>query len=381
MLDVVIAGGGIAGSTLAVLLGRRGLRVELFERSRFPREKPCGEGVMPAGVGVLRRLGVAEAVGGAPFYGVRYHFGARVAEGRFPEVAGVPVTGCGQRRRHLDRVLFQAAADTPGVGAHSGAVVEDLLFENERITGLIVDGEHVRARLVVAADGARSLIRRRLRLDIPTRKRRVAVRAHFRLPPGQELPAFVNVFEGDRYELYVTPLPERELNVVALADSGAWKDSAIHAFHRWCREEPLLAAWLEGATQVSSFMGMSPLAGRARAGIAPGIVLLGDAAGFLDPITGSGMTQALVSAELLAEYIDGRLGKSDGWLAEFERVRKAMQRDHRILTEMVLWCARHRRVAQHLLVALAHSPALFSHLVGVCGGLRSLTFASRQRMI
>src|SRR5215471_8789653 len=75
MTDVLIVGGGIAGSALAILLGRQGLSVELFERGRFPKEKACGEGLMPAGVGVLERLGVAEAVGGAPFYGVRYHFG------------------------------------------------------------------------------------------------------------------------------------------------------------------------------------------------------------------------------------------------------------------------------------------------------------------
>ena len=56
--DVVIAGGGPAGATLAMLLGRAGLRVELFEAQRFPREKPCGEGIMPAGVAVLERLGL-----------------------------------------------------------------------------------------------------------------------------------------------------------------------------------------------------------------------------------------------------------------------------------------------------------------------------------
>ncbi len=127
MVDVLIAGGGIAGSALAILLGRRGLTVELFERARFPREKPCGEGLMPAGVAVLQRLGLAEAVGGAPFYGVRYHLGDRTAEGRFPEIAGVPVAGRAQRRKRLDYALFQAAAVTPGVTAHTGTLVEALL--------------------------------------------------------------------------------------------------------------------------------------------------------------------------------------------------------------------------------------------------------------
>ena len=61
MTDVLIAGGGIAGSALAILLRRAGLSVELFERGHFPREKACGEGLMPAGVAVLERLGLADA--------------------------------------------------------------------------------------------------------------------------------------------------------------------------------------------------------------------------------------------------------------------------------------------------------------------------------
>src|SRR5690242_21265558 len=123
MADVLIAGGGVAGSALAILLGRRGLQVELFERGHFPKEKPCGEGLMPAGVAVLNRLGLGEMVGGAPFYGVRYHFGSHVIEGRFPQTEGIPVSGRGQRRKHLDEVLFRTASSAPGVTTHTGTHV------------------------------------------------------------------------------------------------------------------------------------------------------------------------------------------------------------------------------------------------------------------
>jgi len=61
--DVLIAGGGVAGASLAIMLGRAGMNVELYDRRRFPRDKPCGEGLMPAGVAVLRRLGLGAAVG------------------------------------------------------------------------------------------------------------------------------------------------------------------------------------------------------------------------------------------------------------------------------------------------------------------------------
>ncbi len=125
---------------------------------------------------------------------------------------------------------------------------------------------------------------------------------------------------------------------------------------------------------------MSPLAARARAGVAPGVVLLGDAAGFLDPITGGGMAQALLSAELLAGYIARAPGNSNAWLWQFERARQALLRDYRLLTQMVLWMADHPRLAQRLLSLLRLSPGLFSHLLGVSGGVRHLLGGSvRQR--
>jgi flavin-dependent dehydrogenase len=82
----------LTGSALAIQLGRLGFSVELFERARFPREKPCGEGLMPAGVAAIERLGL-NARAGALFEGVRYHFRKRVVEGRFPQVRGLPRSG------------------------------------------------------------------------------------------------------------------------------------------------------------------------------------------------------------------------------------------------------------------------------------------------
>lgn len=378
MADVLIAGGGIAGSALAILLGRQGLTVELFERGRFPKEKPCGEGLMPAGVAVLQRLGLAEAVSGAPFYGVRYHFGGLTAEGRFPKAAGFPDAGRGQRRRYLDQVLFQAAANTPGVTSHTGVAVDGPLYENGRVVGLRVNGKSPRAPLVVAADGVHSRMRHLLGLDTPLRRKRFGVRTHFRLAPGQPQPPWVDVFVCPGYELYVTPLPERELLVAGLAPARSWGEPIERLFQGWWRAQPALAARLEGAEQVTPLLGTSPLAGQARAGVAPGVVLLGDAAGFLDPITGGGMTQALMSAELLAKYLAGRRGTQEKWLWNFERDRQAMLRDYRILTQMVLWLAEHPRLAERLLSALRVSPGLFSHLVGVSGGVRRLfTFTQR----
>lgn len=372
--DVLIAGGGVAGSSLAILLGRRGLTVELFERATFPREKPCGEGLMPAGVAVLERLGLAGAVGGEPFCGIRYHVGRRTLEARFPETNGQPTSGRAQRRLHLDRVLFQAAAATPGVTAHTGVRVEAPLRENGRVVGLCVEGTPRRAPLVVAADGVQSGLRRALGLAVPAHRKRFGTRVHFRLPAGQAQPAWVDVFMGRGYELYVASLPERELLVAALADAEVLGGPIEQTFHRWCRAHGALAARLEGAAKVTDLLCAAPLGARARAGVAPGIVLLGDAAGSIDPITGGGMTHALLTAELLAEHVARNLGvTADDWLWEFDRERQALLRDYRILTRLVLWLADHPRAAEPLVSALRFAPGLVSQLIGVAGGMRSLS--------
>ncbi|MFI5372472.1 MAG: NAD(P)/FAD-dependent oxidoreductase, partial [Candidatus Eisenbacteria bacterium] len=330
--DVLIAGGGVAGSALAILLGRAGLVVELFERGDFPREKPCGEGLMPAGVAVLDRLGLADAVGGTPLSGVRYHFHGTIAAGSFPGGMRTPSTGRAQRRVVLDRVLFEAAATTPGVVARTRAHVERPIVERGRVVGLVVDGTPRRAPLSVAADGVHSPLRRALGLDRATRHRRVGMRVHYRLAPGVELAPWVDILIGAGHELYVTPLPRGELLVAALADIRAPGAPAEPSFERWCQAQPFLAERLRGAERLTPLRGVSPLTAGARRGFAPGMVLLGDAAGSLDPITGGGMTHALECAELLACHVSRMIAGEDKALVEFERRRRTLLSDYALLT-------------------------------------------------
>jgi 2-polyprenyl-6-methoxyphenol hydroxylase-like FAD-dependent oxidoreductase len=372
MTDVLIVGGGIAGSALALMLGRRGFDVALFERDRFPREKPCGEGLMPAGVDVLKRLGLDAAVGGAPFYGVRYHSGEHIAEGRFPLCAGAIAEGRGQRRRHLDQLLFQAAAETPCVRALSGAPVESPVVENGRVTGALAAGSVERATLVIAADGAHSQMRQRLGLHQPCRRKRCGLRAHFQLASILEAHDRIDVFTGRGYELYVTPLPNRELLIAALAEADALELPIERTFHRWIRSHGALARRLEGARQISDLMCSSPLSGRARAGFRPGLILLGDAAACIDPITGGGMTHALLTAELLAEHIAVHWKSGGPWMESFARRRRALLWDYRVFTGMVLGLAGYPRLAEKFLMLLRYCPRAFSHLLGVAAGLEPL---------
>ena len=198
----------------------------------------------------------------------------------------------------------------------------------------------------------------------------MGVRAHYRLPSGSPAADCVEVFFGAGFELYVTPLPERELLVAALFNAGGLGEAVHAAFRRAIQSAPLLAERLADAEQITELAGAAPLTGSARAGVLPGLVLLGDAAGFADPITGGGMTQALLSAELLAAHLEDCFPPDLAALERFDRERRRQWRDYRRLTQAVLWLADRPRFGAAALRLLRRWPGLFSHLIGVSGGTR-----------
>jgi flavin-dependent dehydrogenase len=221
--------------------------------------------------------------------------------------------------------------------------VEGPLIENGRVTGIIVDGSPRRASLVVAADGVHSLFRRKLGLIEKHGTRRVGASAHFRL----ETDGFVEVHWRDRHEIYVTPLPRGQALIAILGDR-----------------------WDTTAANDLTTERISPWRGAARWDVTvpvrhgPGFVLLGDAAGYIDPITGGGLTQALLSAELLA----------GNWrdLDEFDRSRERMLADYRRITRFALWTSARPAAARVCFDFLRLAPWTFHHLVAVAGGERRL---------
>jgi flavin-dependent dehydrogenase len=257
------------------------------------------------------------------------------------------------------------------VTAHQGVAVDGPLVEDGRVTGVLVDGSVVRAALVVAADGAHSRFRHRLGLNVPVPRSRVGARRHYRLA-GREAPPWVDVFLGPSHEFYVTPLPGGEVLVALLVEADAIQPPLETLFDRWRQSPPALRELLDGAEAISPLQA-TPLAATARRGFAPGVVLLGDAAGFIDPITGGGMAQALVTSDRLARFIIERgEAQTEAWLPAFERERTSLLRDYRLLTRGVLALSRRPLLARAALTGLSWTPTLFSHLVGVSAGTRRL---------
>jgi flavin-dependent dehydrogenase len=386
--DVLVVGGGPAGAATALLLARGGHRVALVDRARFPRPKPCGEYLNPAAVAVLARLGLAAEVAAS---------GARLS-GMFiagPDGTSVwaPFTsGCGMLipRERLDHALLRAAA-AAGADVREEVRVDAVrpaadgrppAVEARTRGGPVV----LSARLIVGADGLRSVV----------------ARAHGPLPP----PRRGRYTLGARFEGIEAPAPRGDLHLgrgwyagAALYGGGAGHvviaaDRAVlrrasgdldRAFAAACRRLPVLAGMMAAARRVTPFASVGPLGFARRPVCGPGVLLVGDAAGTIDPMTGEGLALALrgaeVAARAAAEHLAGVPWRQT--LRGYERARARASADTWRLGRLLQWIVRHPTLAAWCLRRLADDAAGARALLAAVSGLRpagevlSARFAAR----
>jgi geranylgeranyl reductase family protein len=326
MRDVVVVGGGPAGTASSIFLKAAGHDVLLLDEARFPRDKVCGESVSPGAWRLLEALGVASAVrrlGPRPIRGMTLHSPAgAVVRGDY---AGA--TGFALRRQTLDATLLECARHA-GVEVHEETRVLDIIRAGPRVSGVVTEGGPIPARLVVGADGRRSVVARRLGLlrEHP-RLRKWAVRGHMEGIEGLEERGEMHV--GGRGYCGIAPLSATEANIAFVLDASEMKGAGgdLEGFFqatlsRW----PRVAERLQKARLLAPPKAIGPLALEARAVSAPGALLVGDSAGFFDPFTGEGVTLALRSAELATTVADRAL--RDGTpLREYDRLRHQATRD------------------------------------------------------
>jgi flavin-dependent dehydrogenase len=303
--DVVVVGGGPAGSVTALLLAREGVRVRVIERARFPRTKVCGEYLNAGAVAALERLGLLDAVRAVsePLCGVRLI----PAEA---EVVTLPFRheSLACARSALDAVLLDAAVAAGAVVEHGR--VEFTLVDEGWCDGVVVrtdDGALVERPAVytVGADGIGSFIARKTGLTKPIRRAaRYAVGGHY--AGFGDLDRHVEMYVGGGAYFAINPLSADQANVMVVVPRerlAQWSADVDAGIHGAAAELGRGVRSFEGVTRIGPRVSIGPLAHDVEEPQRAAVVLVGDAAGFLDPFTGQGVFLALTGAEHAAQAI------------------------------------------------------------------------------
>jgi flavin-dependent dehydrogenase len=375
--EAAVIGAGPAGCSAAIFLAQRGHTVILVDKARFPRPKVCGEGVMPAGLAVLERLGVLPEVEreGRRFRGVAFtDLDGRTASGDFRGGA----SGLVLRRETLDSILLERAKTFPRIQVLEGRRAAKPIrgaqglegFETVEIDALGGRApQQMRARQFLIADGALSPAAEALGLPraLP-RRRRYGLRTHYDKIDG--LGDKVEVFLIPGGEIYVAPQREPGTALVSLlleeGEFGRFANRTQEAFDETLRACPFLKDRMRGSSRLTPILGLGPLGGRRERWSGTGWLLAGDAAGSVDPITGDGIAIALQNGELAAETIGRRLqGESvESTGASYERRRRALMRGKHFRAGFLLALTKAPPlVSRAVFAVLGANPALFSLLL------------------
>lgn len=357
--DAVVVGGGPAGLAFAIAAAARGLDVTVLERRPGPVDKACGEGLLPAGVRALERLGVLPHLrrqDTAPIRAIRWvdRSGAAVHL-RLP-----PPGGLGIRRTALSAALLARAREL-GVELLEGEVTAHRR-EGDRVVA-VSPVATVSARILVAADGLGSQVRRREGLEGSAAPRaRFGIRRHFTLAPWAEA---VEVHFGEGVEAYVTPAGARRVGVAFL-----FERSSAHGFDALLARFPVLARRLAGAAFDSAVRGAGPFDRRATSRTGDRLVLLGDAAGYVDAVTGDGLALAFGCAEDLAALLPAALarGATRAALRPYEVAWRRRFLPYAGYTRAMLALGRHPALRRRVLALAAARPVPFERVVAAAVG-------------
>jgi geranylgeranyl reductase family protein len=360
-VDALIVGAGPGGSTAAYHLARHGLNVLMVEKAAFPREKVCGDGLTPRAVVQLRRLGIDvddprfERHGGLRIYSRRV-----TLELPWPDLEDFPGFGLVMTRSEFDQLLARHAEKA---GAHLMEHTEALapVQDDGWVTGATIrrgeDGPQttVRARFVIAADGAASRFASQagVRRDA-AKPLGIAARRYYRIErhPGPWLEVWMDLWEGDAILPgygWLFPLADGSVNLGAglLNTFRDFKDlSAQRVFDAFWRMLP--AEWNvdEASAEGRVLSGPLPMGFSRTPAAVPGMLVVGDAAGMVNPFNGEGIAYAMEAGEIAADLIHDALVNDRPGIAHLYPA---------ILRERY---ARYYRIGTNFVRAIGHPPVM-----------------------
>jgi flavin-dependent dehydrogenase len=345
--DVFVIGGGPAGLAAAISARLKGFDVVMADVARPPIDKACGEGLMPDSFGAMRNLGVRlDAEQSFPFRGIRFHGAGVSVAATFPEGLAV-----GMRRTRLHEVLMNRASEA-GVSMLWGTRVHGVSGDT-----VWLDGAAVRSRWIIGADGQNSRVRQWAGLDAARRESaRYGFRRHYAVAPWTD---YMEIYWGSGCQMYVTPISPQEVCVAVISrDSHLRFESALPQF-------PELALKLRSAPATTPERGSMTVSRRLRRVFRGRTILIGDASGSVDAITGEGLSLSFHQALALADAL------VNGNLEVYQRTHQRLMRRPAFMAGLMLSLDRFPWLRPAVLRAMAFEPAIFAKLLAVHVGSAS----------
>jgi flavin-dependent dehydrogenase len=347
--DVFVVGGGPAGLAGAIAARQKGFSVIVADGSAPFIDKSCGEGLMPETLAVLESLGVKFACGaGQNFRGITFIQTGSQVSADFPRGQGIGL------RRPLLHERLVARAEECGVQFLWRTPISAIISGAD--TGSVrLPERDMRAKWIVGADGQGSRVRRWMGLESSTRVgQRYASRRHYRVKPWSN---YTEVHWAGKAQAYVTPIGEREVCVVLMADTPAHR-----LFETALNQMPALEEKLRGSSLSSRERGAVTAMRMLRHVQKNNVALLGDASGGVDAITGDGLRLAFRQALVLADA----MAAND--LKQYQRAHRKLARRPRLMGNLMLWLGRNPRIRARVLRAMQNNPELFARLLATHAG-------------
>jgi len=360
--EVAVVGAGPAGAAAALFAARRGHRVVVFDKQAFPRDKPCGEGLMPGGRPALRELGLEDAIvsGGAPpLQGIQFGLaGQPPVAVPFPEHGGEQA-GLGIRRLTFDARLVDALGRDSHIQFHPQTEARDIRRGDGGIASVITAAGEVRARVVVVADGLRSPLRHRLGWTVgPRPPYRYGIVAHWTMDAPVD--PWVRITFDHGLEVYEGPVAGNQRMVGLLCYQDRMREFGGRLEARYGEIARALRPALRDADLVGSVSAVGPFWHHASTVAQDGVFLIGDAAGFTDPITGEGIAAGLRQARAFAAALE-----SVNPERTYRQAHRRLTKDPRRVAALFLRLSRTPALVERAMRSHERAPQTLTTLLGI----------------